>query len=202
MNWLERAVGGGRGPGKPSWLRPHPPAALNRTDTCAQRGCMMHEGVHEHLRNWCTSGHVNEWANMCYWVSQSMSDQMNKWMVKQINKWIAELHRSPRGSSLCLEWPASHRGLLRVTKMRTLRMAIRRSLREVMARMVSWARFSNGRTASSHQHQAGPQGLACRTENIHTVLENWALKRAGCPLGIFLKHLHIKKKKSDFFRLV
>lgn len=55
-----------------------------------------------------------------------------------------------------------HRGLLRVTKMRTLRMAMRRSLKEVIARMVSWARFSRGRTASSHQHQAGPSGLAYR----------------------------------------
>lgn len=55
-----------------------------------------------------------------------------------------------------------HRGRLRVTKMSTRRMAMRRSLSEVMARMVSWARFSNGRTARSHQHQAGPLGLACR----------------------------------------
>lgn len=62
-----------------------------------------------------------------------------------------------------------HRSLLRVTKMRTLRMAMRRSLREVIARMVSWARFSNGRTASSHQHHAGPLGLACRREKVYTV---------------------------------
>lgn len=55
-----------------------------------------------------------------------------------------------------------HRGLLRVTKMRTRRIAMRRSLNDVMARMVSWALLSSGRTASSHQHQAGPLGLACR----------------------------------------
>ena len=64
--------------------------------------------------------------------------------------------------------PASHRGFFLVTKIRTRRMATSRSLREVMARMVSWARLSRGRTARSHQYQAGPLGKACRnTEPLH-----------------------------------
>lgn len=79
---------------------------------------------------------------------------------------VSELHRCQSGSSKQL---LHHRGLLRVTKMRTLRMAMRRSLREVMARIVSWARFSKGRTASSHQDQAGPLGLACSTTKICSI---------------------------------
>lgn len=39
-------------------------------------------------------------------------------------------------------------------------MATSLSLRVFMARMVSWALFSNGNTANSHQHQAGPLGFA------------------------------------------
>lgn len=31
-----------------------------------------------------------------------------------------------------------------------------------MARMANWALFSNGKTASSHQYQAGPLGLLCK----------------------------------------
>ena len=54
-------------------------------------------------------------------------------------------------------------------KSSTLRMPLRRSLREVSARKGSWARPSRGRTASSHQHQDGPLGLACKETNGVTV---------------------------------
>jgi len=40
-------------------------------------------------------------------------------------------------------------------------MPFKRSLRDFMARKGSWALFSSGRTARTHQHQAGPLGLAC-----------------------------------------
>lgn len=62
----------------------------------------------------------------------------------------------------CRRRLSGHRGLLCDMKSRTLRMPLRRSFREVRARNGSWARPSKGRTASSHQHQEGPLGLACR----------------------------------------
>lgn len=58
--------------------------------------------------------------------------------------------------------PSGHRSLLCDMKSRTLRMPLRRSFREVRARNGSWARPSKGRTATNHQHQEGPLGLACR----------------------------------------
>lgn len=93
---------------------------------------------------------VMEWAPVRTSLSVNQSDQQTA-QVRQ---------RPPLRTSA--EGPHDHRGRLRVTKMSTLRMAMRRSLSEVIARMVSWARFSNGRTARSHQHQAGPLGVACR----------------------------------------
>lgn len=99
--------------------------------------------------NWCKRSQVNDW-------------QVNE----RPNDWDAELHRSQSSSGLTPEQLGNHRGLLRVTKMRTLRMAMRRSLSEAMERIVSWARFSSGRTASSHQPQAGPLELPCRGEKV------------------------------------
>lgn len=60
---------------------------------------------------------------------------------------------------MMIEEGRGHRGRFLVTKMSTRRMARSRSFSEVMARMVSWALFSRGSTASSHQHHAGPLGL-------------------------------------------
>lgn len=53
-------------------------------------------------------------------------------------------------------------GLLRVTNINTRLMAIRRSFSEVIANIASWALFSRGNTAKSHQYQAGPLGLLCK----------------------------------------
>lgn len=92
---------------------------------------------------------VNEWAR----ARRDWKPLAVGW-VEPIDRWTA------LGGKRRVD--RHHRGLLRVTNMRTLRMATSRSLREVMARMVSWARFSSGSTARSHQHQAGPLGLACR----------------------------------------
>lgn len=57
---------------------------------------------------------------------------------------------------------ARHRLLFCDMKSSTLRMPLRRSLRDVRARNGSWARPSKGRTASNHQHHEGPLGLACK----------------------------------------
>lgn len=60
---------------------------------------------------------------------------------------------------------ACHRCLLLwAMKSSTLRIPLRRSFREVMARNGSWARPSNGRTANNHQHHDGPLGLGWRKE--------------------------------------
>lgn len=58
-----------------------------------------------------------------------------------------------------IEEGRGHRGRFLVTKISTRRMARRRSFSDVMARMVSWALFSKGSTAKSHQHHAGPLGF-------------------------------------------
>lgn len=55
-------------------------------------------------------------------------------------------------------WP--QRDLARDMKVRIRRIASKRSFRDVMARKGSWALLSRGRTASTHQHQEGPLGLA------------------------------------------
>lgn len=57
---------------------------------------------------------------------------------------------------------ARHRLLFCDMKSSTLRMPLRRFLRDVRARNGSWARPSKGRTASNHQHHEGPLGLACK----------------------------------------
>lgn len=66
---------------------------------------------------------------------------------------------------LAARWSrACHRCELWAMKSRTLRMPLRRSFREVRARNGNWARPSNGRTASNHQHHEGPLGLVWREE--------------------------------------
>lgn len=163
--------------------RPH---TLSSGWMCAQRDCLTQEGSER--MNQFKNGHINTYD----WVNESVTE----WSDEQMSEWVAELHRSSSGSSLFPRAAGNHRGLRRVTKMRTLRMAMRRSLREVMARMVSWARFSNGRTASSHQHQAGPLGLACRREQKWTaVLRSFhysQCQKSCVSLG------NVLEKKSDF----
>lgn len=58
-----------------------------------------------------------------------------------------------------IEEGQGHRGRFLVTKMSTRRMARSRSFSDVIAKMVSWALFSRGSTAKSHQHHAGPLGF-------------------------------------------
>lgn len=93
-------------------------------------------------------------------------------------------------------WSPCYLGLLRVTNINTRLMAIRRSLREVIANIASWALFSRGNTANSHQYQAGPLGLLCKRMERHAIVYSLALPHEEHHLPshlLFAKKVTIKQ---------
>lgn len=88
---------------------------------------------------------------------------------------------------LAARWSrACHRCELWAMKSRTLRMPLRRSFREVRARNGNWARPSNGRTASNHQHHEGPLGLVWREEENGGLGKNENYKSSSVLHNCFL----------------
>lgn len=94
-------------------------------------------------------------------------------------------------------WSPCYLGLLRVTNINTRLMAIRRSLREVIANIASWALFSRGNTAKSHQYHAGPLGLLCKRTERHSIMYSATLPDKGhYPPShlLFVQKVIIKQK--------
>lgn len=96
-------------------------------------------------------------------------------------------------------WSPCYLGLLRVTNINTRLMAIRRSLREVIANIASWALFSRGNTAKSHQYQAGPLGLLCKRMERHAIKYSLPHEERHLPSHpLFAKNVTISQFTLNF----